>query len=81
MIDRLDREGLLPAITFIFSRAGCDAAVSQLLAWGTNLTSDVESRRIRRLVEDRVAGLAPEDLDVLGYWDFLEGLTLSLIHI
>jgi len=75
VIDRLDREGLLPAITFIFSRAGCDAAVSQLLAWGTYLTSDVESRRIRRLVEDRVAGLAPEDLDVLGYWDFLEGLT------
>ena len=29
VIERLDREGLLPAITFIFSRAGCDAAVEQ----------------------------------------------------
>ena len=29
VIERLDRAGLLPAITFIFSRAGCDAAVSQ----------------------------------------------------
>ncbi|NEE59958.1 RNA helicase, partial [Streptomyces sp. SID8455] len=25
VIDRLDNEGLLPAITFIFSRAGCEA--------------------------------------------------------
>ena len=25
MLDRLDRDGLLPAITFVFSRAGCDA--------------------------------------------------------
>ena len=33
---RLDRDGLLPAITFIFSRAGCDAAVSQLLAARTS---------------------------------------------
>ena len=29
IIDRLDGAGLLPAITFIFSRAGCDAAVEQ----------------------------------------------------
>jgi ATP-dependent RNA helicase HelY len=29
---RLDASGLLPAITFIFSRAGCDAAVQQCLA-------------------------------------------------
>ena len=28
VIEILDREGLLPAITFIFSRAGCDAAVA-----------------------------------------------------
>ena len=28
VIERLDREALLPAITFIFSRAGCDAAVA-----------------------------------------------------
>ncbi|HEX5560039.1 MAG TPA: DEAD/DEAH box helicase, partial [Nocardioidaceae bacterium] len=34
VVERLDAEGLLPAITFIFSRAGCDAAVRQCLAWG-----------------------------------------------
>jgi len=75
VIDRLDHDGLLPAITFIFSRVGCDAAVAQLLAWGTALVSDVESERIRRHVEERVSALADEDLSVLGYWDFVEGLT------
>ena len=33
-IEQLDRAGLLPAITFIFSRAGCDAAVQQCLRCG-----------------------------------------------
>src|SRR5215469_11370697 len=31
VVFRLDASGLLPAITFIFSRAGCDAAVQQCL--------------------------------------------------
>src|SRR5246127_2449559 len=31
VIGTLDSEGLLPAITFVFSRAGCDAAVQQCL--------------------------------------------------
>ncbi|WP_460486370.1 DEAD/DEAH box helicase, partial [Barrientosiimonas humi] len=75
VIDRLDRDGLLPAITFIFSRVGCDAAVGQLLAWGTQLIPEEEGRKIRRLVEERVAGLPEEDLGVLGYWDFVEGLS------
>src|SRR5215207_7560155 len=70
----LDREGLLPAITFIFSRAGCEAAVAQLLASGIRLVADHEGDRIRRLVEERVAPLADEDLSVLGYWDFVDGL-------
>src|SRR5205814_3421949 len=34
VVDRLDREGLLPAILFVFSRAGCDAAVQQCLHAG-----------------------------------------------
>ncbi|HET8598941.1 MAG TPA: DEAD/DEAH box helicase [Segeticoccus sp.] len=75
VINRLDREGLLPAITFIFSRAGCDAAVEQLLAWGTRLIPDHEGHRIRRIVEERVSGIADEDLGVLGYPDFVDGLT------
>ena len=74
VVDRLDREGLLPAITFIFSRVGCEAAVAQLLAQDVRLVSDEEGSRIRRLVEQRVSGLADEDLGVLGFWDFADGL-------
>ena len=75
VIERLDRDGLLPAITFIFSRVGCTSAVSQLLASGMRLIPPVEGDRIRRTVEERIQGLADEDLDVLGYWEFVEGLT------
>ena len=75
VVARLDREGLLPAITFIFSRAGCDAAVRQLLLDGMRLVPEQEGERIRRLVEERVQSLLDEDLSVLGYWDFVEGLT------
>jgi ATP-dependent RNA helicase HelY len=74
VISRLDREGLLPAITFIFSRAGCDAAVRQCVAANLRLTTDDEREDIRLLVENRTANLAAEDLDVLGYWEFSDGL-------
>jgi len=75
VIERLDRDGLLPAITFIFSRIGCTSAVSQLLANDMRLIPQVEGDRIRRTVEERIQGLADEDLGVLGYWEFVEGLT------
>ena len=75
VIGELDRDGLLPAITFIFSRVGCEAAVGQLLAAGTRLIPEREGLRIRRHVEERVDFLAEEDLAVLGYFDFVEGLS------
>jgi ATP-dependent RNA helicase HelY len=75
VIERLDRDGLLPAITFIFSRVGCTSAVSQLLAADMRLIPQAEGDRIRRTVEERIQGLADEDLGVLGYWEFVEGLT------
>ncbi len=75
VIDALDRDGLLPAITFIFSRAGCEAAVGQLLAWGTRLIPEQSGARIRRMVEEQVSTIPDEDLTVLGYWDFVEGLS------
>jgi ATP-dependent RNA helicase HelY len=75
VIEELERDGLLPAITFIFSRVGCEAAVGQLLAAGTRLVPEKEGLRIRRYVEERVESLADEDLSVLGYWDFVEGLS------
>ena len=74
VLDRLDREGLLPAITFIFSRAGCDAAVRQCLDAGLRLNGPDEAAEVREIAEERTAGLAAEDLDVLGYFEWLDGL-------
>ncbi len=34
VVDALDADGLLPAIYFIFSRAGCEGAVQQCLTAG-----------------------------------------------
>ncbi|NUQ32815.1 MAG: RNA helicase, partial [Dermatophilaceae bacterium] len=63
------------AITFIFSRAGCDAAVGQLLSSGMRLVPEAEGEANRRVVEERIQGLAEEDLSVLGYWDFVDGIS------
>ncbi|HCA87907.1 MAG TPA: RNA helicase [Streptomyces sp.] len=74
VIDRLDSEGLLPAITFIFSRAGCEAAVQQCLHAGLRLNDDAARLRVRALVEERTAAIPDEDLHVLGYFEWLEAL-------
>ncbi|WP_151774720.1 DEAD/DEAH box helicase [Streptomyces abyssomicinicus] len=74
VIERLDAEGLLPAITFIFSRAGCEAAVQQCLYAGLRLNDDAARQRVRDLVEERTASIPAEDLHVLGYYEWLEGL-------
>jgi len=74
VIARLDASGLLPAITFIFSRAGCDAAVEQCLAAGLRLTMPEEADLIQQAAERRTADIPPEDLTVLGYGEWLDGL-------
>ena len=75
VITRLERDGLLPAIVFIFSRVGCDAAVTQCLAAGVRLTTPEERDEVFAFVEDATKHLDPDDLHVLGYHDFLDGLT------
>ena len=74
VIDILDREGLLPAITFIFSRAGCDAAVAQCLSAGLRLATPDERTRIRKHARERTSDLSDADLRVLGFWEWLDGL-------
>lgn len=70
----LNQQNLLPAIFFIFSRAGCDAAVRQAMRDGVRLTESWERAEIREIVEERCRTLLDEDLAVLGYWQWLEGL-------
>ncbi len=74
VVDRLDRAGLLPAIVFIFSRAGCEAAVSQMQASGITLTTPEEQRQIDAIIEERCADLPAEDLPVLNFWSWSEAL-------
>ncbi len=75
VVERLDREGLLPAIVFIFSRAGCDAAVSQLLSANTRLTTSAERDEILVRAGQASRSLPEEDLHVLGYHEFVEALS------
>lgn len=74
VVELLARSNLLPAIFFIFSRAGCDAAVQQVRRAGVRLTSQDERAEIRAIVEERTRTLHDEDLAVLGYWEWLENL-------
>ncbi|WP_035740171.1 DEAD/DEAH box helicase [Parafrankia elaeagni] len=74
VIVRLDRAGLLPAIVFIFSRVGCDAAVTSCVQAGLRLTTSDERREINAHVRARTAGIPQADLEILGYWQWLDGL-------
>ncbi|WP_436699640.1 DEAD/DEAH box helicase [Nocardioides sp. BYT-33-1] len=72
VIERLRRDDLLPAIDFIFSRAGCDAAVQQCLDANLRLTDPDERDEVIAYVEQTLGGLPSADLHVLGYHDFLD---------
>jgi ATP-dependent RNA helicase HelY len=78
VISMLDHEGLLPAITFVFSRAGCDAAVKQCLRSSLRLTTDGERVRIAEVIDRRTADLNEADLIVLDYHEWREGLLRGL---
>ncbi|MDT5162976.1 MAG: ATP-dependent helicase HelY [Mycobacterium sp.] len=78
VVGTLDREGLLPAITFVFSRVGCDAAVKQCLRSSLRLTSDEERVRIAEIIDRRTADLNEADLVVLDYHEWREGLLRGL---
>ncbi|MEO9246134.1 DEAD/DEAH box helicase [Citricoccus nitrophenolicus] len=75
MVRILEREGLLPCITFIFSRAGCDGAVEQCLGAGLDLTTPAEKQQIQATVDEAGQSLPAEDLDVLGFWGWRDGLS------
>jgi ATP-dependent RNA helicase HelY len=74
VIDRLEDEKMLPAIYFIFSRRGCDEAVKQCLRSNVRLTTTAERAAIMRLATERTADLLAEELDVLGFDTWIEGL-------
>ncbi len=67
VVEYLAEAGMLPAITFIFSRAACDDATRQVLGDGVRLTTPEERTRIRAVTEAAVERLGDDDLRTLGY--------------
>ena len=74
IVDLLDDLELLPAIFFVFSRTGCERAVANCVSGGRLLTTKDEQLEIRKIAEQRCAGVSEEDLNTLGYFEWLAGL-------
>lgn len=72
IIERLAQENLLPAIFFIFSRAGCDNAVKSCSH--LNLTNEGEKAAIRERIEEVAQVIAPEDYGPLNFLAWAKAL-------
>ena len=72
IIERLAQENLLPAIFFIFSRAGCDNAVKSCSH--LNLTNEREKASIRERIEEVAQVIAPEDYGPLNFLAWAKAL-------
>jgi ATP-dependent RNA helicase HelY len=78
VVDRLNEEGLLPSIFFIFSRNGCNEAAQSCLKQGLRLTSPEERKRIKEIIDSRLDDIDDDDLDVLGYPQFVAQLEAGI---
>jgi len=74
----LEREDLLPAIVFIFSRKACDDAVHQCRRDGLLFTSPDERREIEMIAQTRLLDFSEDDLKALEYADFIDSLRRGL---
>ncbi|MDK8897954.1 RNA helicase [Corynebacterium sp. MSK004] len=75
VLKELQAMEMLPAITFIFSRAGCDGALYQCLRSRMVLTSQEEAAEIKAIVDKGVEGIPDEDLKVLDFKRWREALS------
>jgi ATP-dependent RNA helicase HelY len=78
VVEVLAQRQMLPAIYFVFSRAGCDRSVEFLMSSGVRLTDREEEERIREFAEKRVAWMDDEDLAALGFYEFREALAAGI---
>lgn len=74
IVEKLREQEYLPAIYFIFSRAGCDAAVTQCIKDGIALTNKEEREEIAAVIARRTSDLPNEDYGVLGYYEWCQAL-------
>ncbi|MEA5637365.1 MAG: DEAD/DEAH box helicase, partial [Cutibacterium granulosum] len=78
VVRALRRSRLLPAIIFIFSRKGCEAAVHQLATQDIVLTSEYEAGQIRQIAESYGDSLGVEERRALGWDVFVSHLERGL---
>jgi ATP-dependent RNA helicase HelY len=78
VVEVLARARMLPAIYFVFSRAGCDRSVEFLMSSGLRLTNREEEERIREFADMRVSWMDEEDLSALGFYEFREALAAGV---
>ena len=74
VVEELGPRSMLPAIYFVFSRAGCQDAASAVVASGLRLTTNDERDEIRQRAEAGTVHLADEDLEVMEYGDWMSNL-------
>ena len=74
IVDELRRNDLLPAIFFIFSRAGCADAAAAVRDSGLVMTSKADRKQIKEIADEHVRGFDKASLDVLDYDAFLAAL-------
>lgn len=67
VVSALQGRDMLPAIVFIFSRAGCDGALFQCLRARKELTTPAEQEQIRTIIDAGSADIPEEDLQVLNF--------------
>ncbi len=78
VVDELRAMDLLPALYFIFSRAGCDEAVRQLLFAGFKLTLPAERERIAEIVARHMEPLTEADRRALDHDTFAAALDAGI---
>ena len=78
VVTELEAADLLPGITFIFSRAACDDAVTQCLSAGLTLTSREEQLVIHSVVDSKFPEATHEELQILGFSSWRDGLVRGI---
>ncbi len=72
--DLLQRQDLLPAIVFIFSRNQCDEAAESCVRAGLRLTDPEQRAEIAEIIDARVSMFSDDDLAALGFSKFANQL-------
>lgn len=78
VLDLLQREDLLPAIVFIFSRNQCDEAAESCVRGGIRLTNSDQRAEIAQIIDSRVEMFSDDDLAALNFSKFANQLEYGI---